>query len=617
MDRSSARHGCDRLFPAVREFEPGGGCASVGQGFRVHLPVDEPRLARAVTRWQHDVSGRRLDSSLGHAASVVLAIKPGAAPNPQGYRLTVLPEGVEVHGASAAGCFHGLQTLRQLFDFHGGRLPCCTIRDWPEFSTRGLLHDVTRGKVPTLTTLKALADRLAGWKLNQLQLYIEHAFVFRFDPQICAADDGLSAEEIRELDAYCQERFITLVPALATLGHMGRILSMPRYRHLAEMAPEMEFAAMSWPQRARGLTLDLASGEARSLIERMWTELLEAFRGPVVNICGDEPHDLGRGKNRDRFAGDGRAEAYLSYLQQLHRFSTAAGRDVQFWSDVLRMYPHVLPRVPRPATVLHWGYDLSTDFSATATFVRAGLDTFVCPGTSGWRRILNAMDLAEENISSFARAGRACGATGLLNTDWGDHGHFNAMACSWHGIALGAAAAWNADHPLAEDFDRRFGLQVLGSDDASVIQAIRAASRLAGTCETWRLLWTLPADLPADADLPSWEACRGAREATRRARQALSASPAGAKATLDVEELELACRFQELLVEKLGWLQRAHGGVDATDLSHPSPAAWGKALHEALDDYATVWRRRNKPLGLDDIARTLKACAREMAGLAT
>ena len=34
--------------------------------------------------------------------------------------------------------------------------------------------DISRDKVPTMATLFHLIDRLAGWKINQLQLYIEH-----------------------------------------------------------------------------------------------------------------------------------------------------------------------------------------------------------------------------------------------------------------------------------------------------------------------------------------------------------------------------------------------------------------------------------------------------------
>ena len=34
--------------------------------------------------------------------------------------------------------------------------------------------DISRDRVPTLATVMDLIDRLAGWKINQFQLYMEH-----------------------------------------------------------------------------------------------------------------------------------------------------------------------------------------------------------------------------------------------------------------------------------------------------------------------------------------------------------------------------------------------------------------------------------------------------------
>ena len=36
------------------------------------------------------------------------------------------------------------------------------------------MHDVSRRRVPTMDSLKVLVDRLALYKINQLQLYMEN-----------------------------------------------------------------------------------------------------------------------------------------------------------------------------------------------------------------------------------------------------------------------------------------------------------------------------------------------------------------------------------------------------------------------------------------------------------
>jgi len=518
-----------------------------------------------------------------------------------GYRLTVCTNGVELLGGSPAGCFYGLQTLTQLTGFASGEVPCCVIDDFPDFTTRGLLHDVTRGKVPTLDTLKTIADRLAALKVNQFQLYIEHAFTFAFDSDICGPDDGLTPDEIRELDAYCRERFIDLVPAVATLGHMGRILSMPRYRHLAEVEPTMSWHEMAWPERARGFTLDIMNPDSHALVERIWSEILDAFTSPKVNICGDEPWDLGKGKNRERFAPTGTGPPYIDHILRIHALCAARGRRTQAWSDVVRNHSHLFDRLPNELTVLHWGYDDKTDYEGTRLFTDAGLDTIVCPGTSGWKRILNAMDQAERNIAAFAAAGRKHGASGLLNTDWGDHGHFNSLACSWHGIALGAALAWNVEQPTGPAFDDRFAPIVLGIPDAEVIPALRQASAIAERCETWRILWQPLQQIRDDATLPTAEDAECAAESACNAiRHFASLTSSDAIDPRDVAELTLACRFTGLFAEKI-LFARQSGQTDFAD-----------RLTAAGLAYADSWRARNKPSGLRDILDALRFVANDM-----
>ncbi len=586
-----------------------------------------------------------------------VAVDQVAVRHRDGYRLQIREDKVELSGGSPAGCFYGLQTLAQLagtIRYAGATIPsrtppqrlpavpCCTIVDWPDFTTRGVLHDVTRGRVPTLGTLKLLVDRLAALKINQLQLYIEHAFVFAFDPEICEPDDGLTPDEVRELDAYCRERFIDLVPALATFGHMGRILSMPKYRHLAEVEATKCWAEMTWPQRMRGLTLDCTSPEAHRLVERMWTDVLDAFSSPVVNICGDEPWDLGQGRNRERFAASGNSVAYIEHIRRTHAICASRGRRTQFWSDVVRRYvalrrsPDLLGRLPSDSTVLHWGYDDQADYEGTGTFTGAGLDTFVCPGTSAWKRIISAMDLAGRNIAAFAAAGRRHGARGLLNTDWGDLGHFNLPACSRHAIALGAALGWAADHPTGRDFDARFAGVALGVNDASGIGFFRRASRTAQPCETWRLLVTPMRSVCDDPSLPAHdevtELRHWATECRRWCQRVVEpvgptfqsvkpvgptfqsvkpqgVAPAEGYIDHDLTELALACRFVELFAEKVAFAHLTRMAPASNPGVRKDGNAWAEKLMEAANAYADCWRARNKPSGLHEILRALSAAA--------
>lgn len=580
----------ERLLPRPRRVEPLEGVCALTGGIDWEMHVEDARVRRAAAEWIEMVEGASVPQP---QVNLRIAFERMGR-HEHAYALTVRRGRIDLIGESPAGAFHGLQTLRQLVDLSDGNVPCCAIRDDPDFTTRGLLHDVTRGKVPTLATLKLLVNRLAALKCNQLQLYIEHAFTFAFDRDICGPDDGLTPDEIRELDGYCKDRFIDLVPAVATLGHMGRILSMPRYRHLAEIEPTPSWEETPWPQRARGFTLDITNPESHRLVERIWTDILDAFSSPIVNICGDEPWDLGKGKNKDRFAA-GSGPPYINHILRTRAICAARGRRSQVWSDVVRNHPELFDRLPRDLTVMHWGYDDKSDYEGTRNFVDAGLNTIVCPGTIGWKRILNAMNLAERNIKAFAEAGKRYGATGLVNTDWGDHGHFNALACSWHGIALGAACAWNADHVTGADFDDAFAATVLGMSDGSVVRSLRDASRIADACETWRLLWQPRQQIAEDLTLPTLERADECTATADRCAQSLFRSKF--YDSLDRDELLLACRFMRVFADKVRSIRDAD--VDPLDLT------------DLLPTLQRNWLARNKLSGIPDIVQVLRGVESE------
>ncbi|UCF32773.1 MAG: family 20 glycosylhydrolase [Phycisphaerales bacterium] len=587
------------LLPIPVRLEAREGACSIGRDSSMEIRCTDKRVERAASRWRGGLS------SGSAAAKVLVAEDSAAVEHGQGYRLVIEPGRIELVGGGPAGCFHGLQTLRQLTDFAAGSVACCRVEDQPDFATRGLLHDVTRGKVPTMATLRMLVDRLASLKINQLQLNIEHAFVFAFDPEICGPNGGLTPDEIRELDQYAKERFIDLVPALATFGHMGKVLSMPRYRHLAEIEASKPFEEMSWPERMRGLTLDCLNPDGIELIRRMWSEVLEAFSSPMVNICGDEPWDLAKGKNRDRLGDDAAGEAYVAQVKRTHEICRARGRAAMFWSDVIANYAHLIGTLPPATTILHWGYDDRADYEKTAAFVEAGLTTFVCPGTSGWKRIINAMDLAERNIATFAKVGRRVGAAGLLNTDWGDHGHFQPLSCSWHGIALGAARGWAAEHAIGKPFDERFARLFFDTEDTSTVTSLRAASAVGTHIETWRQLWTPLDDLRHCSPFPTedeLEHSRGAAlEAADRLRRLLEITSDGF-ITRVLRELGMACTFHALWAERMAMLQ---------GYSKPDWDEWADRLLQAAQRYVVCWNEYNKPSGLSDIVAILEARAED------
>src|SRR5262249_28500336 len=125
---------------------------------------------------------------------------------PQGYRI----RNGAIESVDDAGRFYAEMTLRQIR--RQGIAPVGDIEDWPEFPVRGVMLDISRDKVPTMETLFGLVDELAEWKINHLELYMEHTFAYRNHRVVWEHASPMTGAEIRQLDSYCRERFIELVP---------------------------------------------------------------------------------------------------------------------------------------------------------------------------------------------------------------------------------------------------------------------------------------------------------------------------------------------------------------------------------------------------------------------
>jgi hypothetical protein len=443
-------------LPRPRELSTLAGSLSLPKKITVRAITPPHTMAGAIARL---VTGLR---DLGHAPEVAgglpptdedaavirLEICPPLLAHPEGYRLQIGSRGVSVIGADAAGLFYGVCTLLQLIRLHAPEsgtgsvtLPWLRVTDWPDFRHRGVMLDVSRDKVPTMATLRELVDLFAGWKINQLQLYVEHTFAYRGHEAVWKNASPLTAEEIVELDAYCYERHIELVPNQNSFGHMQRWVCFEPYRRLAE-APDGFDHPWNPTREPYGLCpIDPAS---LTFLEDLYDQLLPNFRSRQLNVGLDETIDLGLGRSKDACKEKGTERVYLEFLQKIHRLVAERGHIMQFWGDIIMHRPELIAELPEDAVALEWGYEASHPFADhTAKFAASGLTFYVCPGTSSWNTIAGRTKNAVGNLKSAALNGHNAGAIGYLNTDWGDNGHLQPLPVSYLGFLLGAGFSWN------------------------------------------------------------------------------------------------------------------------------------------------------------------------------
>lgn len=380
------------------------------------------------------------------------------------YHLNITETQIRIAGGSENGILYGIQTLRQLLRQGGAVLPCVTIDDYPAIKNRGYFYDVSRGRVPTLSWLKMLADTLCAYKMNQLQLYVEHSFLFSGMSEVWRDDTPLTATEIIELDDYCHKRGIELIPALASFGHLYKLLSTKSYCQLCEL-PDSEKRVFSFKDRMDHHTIDISNEASWTLITTLILEYLPLFRSKKFNICADETFDLGKGKNLERAQQQGTAEIYTDFLGKLCTFLTEHERIPMFWGDIMLGFPEMLERLPKETICLNWGYSRDETEEATRTYHEVGANQYVCPGVGGWNQLTNLLKSSFQNITKMCQYGIDFGALGMLNTDWGDYGHISHPPFSIPGLIYGAHASWNLTDLTYDELNQ--GISLLQYRDAS------------------------------------------------------------------------------------------------------------------------------------------------------
>lgn len=252
----------------------------------------------------------------------------------QCYKINVNENHVHIIGGDTEGLLYGVQTFRQIINQYGPVIPCFDIEDYPDILERGFLHDVTRGRIPTLKTLKQIADNLSYYKINQMQLYIEHSFLFKDFSEVWRDDTPLSAEEIMEFDEYCQSLNIELVPAIASFGHLHKVLSTKTYSHLCELNWNQN-EPFTFVDRMIHHTIDVSNSESFEMIKKMLLEFMPLFSSKKFNICADETFDLGKGKSRKMTEKEGIHRVYVDFVNKICSVVKEQGRQPMFWGMLL------------------------------------------------------------------------------------------------------------------------------------------------------------------------------------------------------------------------------------------------------------------------------------------
>lgn len=585
------------------------------------LTLAAERLQKALTRFA-SVNWSIVSGSAGMDEGLTILIN-NKVDKPQGYRLTVAPGGITLQAHDEAGAFYGIVTLIQLLQQFGAALPVLVIEDWPDFPNRGVMLDISRDKVPTMDTLYELVDRLAGWKTNQLQLYTEHTFAYSQHPDVWAKASPMTAEEIRALDIYCRERFIELVPNQNSFGHMHRWFEHKQYLPLAETEGGFTTPWGEWHDLPYSLTP--TNPDTLTFLDGLYDELLPNFSSRQFNVGCDETFDLGQGRSKTLCEEKGVGRVYLDYLLKIYQLVKKRGLTMQFWGDIIGNHPELVAELPKDVVALEWGYEANHDFeNKCRAFATSGIPFYVCPGTSSWTTIAGRTDNALANIRNAVEHGLKYGAVGVLNTDWGDLGHWQPLPVSFLGFAYGAALSWS--YKDNADMDVCAALNTFAFEDKAGVMG-KLAYDLGNT-------YLQPDALIGNGNILFW--------AYHLPLNLMSLTDLTGRLSYHRAVIESAENLPDKLRNTLAYIDRVMQPLDQAQMARPDAALIADEFRlaadmlrhgakrlllilgdstvnkdtlctdlEAIEErYKTIWLKRNRPGGLAESAGRMEAaCA--------
>lgn len=356
----------------------------------------------------------------------------------QAYRLTVSEKAIRMEATTETGVFYATQSLRQLYR-HASlnsadgivRIPCMTITDWPDFKLRGWQDDISRGPIVTMDYLKQLIPQMAECKVNFFSLYTEHTFKTESHPDI-APEDAFTAEEIKELEAFCKRYHVEIIGNQQCFAHCEKILKNPFYEHLADTR----------------YNLNPGIEATYSFLDDIIREEAATYSHPLFNINCDETESLGNGKGRDYVRKVGKEKAYYQHINRVNEIVKRYGKRAMMWGDIADQHPEIIENLDKDIILLAWSYVGIDSFDKfLQPYVSSGHDFMVVPGVSLSERVWPNQREFTRNIPNLCRDGFYHGAFGMMNTCWDDFGDSQTNE-ALYGLALGAEMGWN---PVKKD----------------------------------------------------------------------------------------------------------------------------------------------------------------------
>nr|MDO8086161.1 glycoside hydrolase family 20 zincin-like fold domain-containing protein [Candidatus Sigynarchaeum springense] len=351
----------------------------------------------------------------------------------EGYHLEVLDDAIVIAAIEPAGLFYGVQLLYQLFIEDGKKVlvPRVKVDDHPKMAIRGLSQDVSRGQSPSVEAVKRHIKAMSRFRLNMYMFYLEDMFAFTKYPQIGKGRGPLTANDVKEIEAFAKQYHVEIVPIFQNLSHEENMLLDPEIKKLGE-----------FPGAG---CLDLSNPKIYDFLRDLFAEIAPAFSSTKFHIGCDESWDVGTYKAREFIEKKGMGKALLDhYLWVINELKKHWKRVFFLYHDIAFKYDEVLKGLPKEnAIMVFWEYSVREDWPDIDRIASFKIPFVVSSSVLSW--MAPFPDLARSFLSNkkLIDNGLQKGAIGQINSAWGDCGqenfHENNLPC----FCYSAAYSWN------------------------------------------------------------------------------------------------------------------------------------------------------------------------------
>jgi hexosaminidase len=281
--------------------------------------------------------------------SIVLTLEGGSPTlGDEGYELQIDKE-LKIIANKPAGIFYGIQTLRQLIADKDENAPRTeweiatgTITDYPQYAWRGSMLDVARHFF-SVDDVKRYIDLLSLYKINILHLHLSDDQGWRIEikswpnltaiggqSQVGGGKGGFyTQEQYKDIVAYAQSRFITIVPEIDLPGHINAALVSYRDELLPGTPIKLEAGERARPVAGQPhigtdvgfSTLSLKKEMTFKFVNDVIREISAITPGPYFHVGGDE-------------AAVTKKPDYIVFVNRFKEIVNANGKIMIGWEEV-------------------------------------------------------------------------------------------------------------------------------------------------------------------------------------------------------------------------------------------------------------------------------------------